>query len=361
MRKKGFLIPCLFALAVLTGCSNGDTADKYVGEQITSMKEKGSDSFTTLLDEGIAKSNEAFTLQFPEELKEPYQEFLKYSFNAVTFEVSSAKKKSDDTFSVLVTYTPINIQRTTDASNSEFLSTLETTDLTAAVTSILENDAGLLTDTPVHDTEIISTLDVAKKGDKYSITEDSLKKFVEQAIVNYMEPYNQVCDIIDTYDFINAYLNASFKGDVAQFALHTDRTEEEAYAWYEEDVFDPPADLSEAYVDRYKAALKTIMSQCQYTVGIPVKEAGGFSYTVDVTTTPNNSFADAYHEFENGTYYSLDEASAGLVQAMEKYAAAPTFGEETTQNVTINSSSLLSANQENSELYTLATTILMMP
>ena len=39
MRKKGFLIPCLFALAVLTGCSNGDTADKYVGEQITSMKE----------------------------------------------------------------------------------------------------------------------------------------------------------------------------------------------------------------------------------------------------------------------------------------------------------------------------------
>lgn len=39
MRKPGFLIPCLFALAVLTGC-NKDTADKYVGEQITSMKEK---------------------------------------------------------------------------------------------------------------------------------------------------------------------------------------------------------------------------------------------------------------------------------------------------------------------------------
>ena len=46
---------------------------------------------------------------------------------------------------------------------------------------------------------------------------------------------------------------------------------------------------------------------------------------------------------------------------MEKYAAAPTFGEETTLNVTFNSSSLLSANQQNSELYNLATTILLMP
>lgn len=360
MRKKGLLIPCLFALAMLTGCSK-DTADKYVGEQITSMKEKGSDSFTTLLDEGITTSNEAFTLQFPEELKEPYQEFLKDSFNAVTFEVAPAKKQGDDAFSVQVTYTPINIQQTTSASNTEYLTELETTDLTAAVSSILEKDTGLLTDSPVHDNEIISTLDVIKSGDKFSITEESLQKFVKQVLVNYMGPYDQICEIIDTYDFVNAYLNASFKGDVAQFALHTDRTEEEAYAWYEEDVFDPPADLSDAYVERYQAALKSIMNQCQYTVGIPRKESGGFSYTVDITTTPNHSFADAYHEFENGTYYTLEEASAGLVQAMEKYAAAPTFGEETTQNVTINSSSLLSANQENSELYTLATTILTMP
>lgn len=360
MRKPGFLIPCLFALAMLTGC-NRDTADKYVGEQITSMKEKGSDSFASLLEEGIAQSNEAFTLEFPEELKEPYQEFLKDSFNAVTFKVSSAKKKSDDTFSVQVTYTPINIKRTTEGPNKDFLDALDTTELTAAASSILENDAGLLKDSPVHDDEVISTLDVTKDGDIYNITKESLETFVRQAIVNYMDPYNQVCDIIDTYDFINSYLNASFKGDVAQFALHTDRTEEEALAWYEEDVFDPPADLSSDYTERYQAALKSIMSQCRYTVGIPKKEAGNSGYTVDITTIPNNSFADAYHEFESGTYYSLDEASAGLVQAMEKYAAAPTFGEETTQNVTFNSSSLLSAGQENSELYNLAATILTMP
>ena len=46
---------------------------------------------------------------------------------------------------------------------------------------------------------------------------------------------------------------------------------------------------------------------------------------------------------------------------MEKYAAAPTFDEETTVTVSINASSLLDAGNENSELTALATTILMIP
>ena len=104
-----------------------------------------------------------------------------------------------------------------------------------------------------------------------------------------MQPYNSVCEVLDARDFMQSYLDASFKGDVAQFALHTDRTEEEALEWYEADVFTPPADLSSAYHDRYKKALKEIMKQCKYTVGIPRKEAGLYSYTIDITVTPNNS------------------------------------------------------------------------
>ena len=65
--------------------------------------------------------------------------------------------------------------------------------------------------------------------------------------------------------------------------------------------------------------------------------------------------------FEGGTYYSIEEVSAGLITAMEKYAAAPTFDEETTVTVSINASSLLDAGNENSELTALATTILMIP
>lgn len=360
MRKRTLLISCLFALSLLTGCSK-DTADKYVGEQITSIKEKGCDTFTKLLDEGIAESNETFVLQFPDELKEPYQDFMKDSFNSITFEVSKARKMNDGTYSVQVTYTPLNIKNTVEKTNLDLINALETTELTQAVSSVLEEDSALIGKSPSHDTEIISTLEVTKDGDKYTLKQESLDKFISQAIPGYMEPYNAVCDILDSHDFITAYLNASFKGDVARFAVHTDRTEEEALAWYEADVFTPPSDLSEAYIPRYQEALKTIMKQCQYTVGIPKKEAGIYSYTVDITTTPNKSFADAYNEFESGTYYSIEEVSAGLVQAMEKYAAAPTFGEQTTVTVPINVSSLLNAGMNDSELSDLATTILVIP
>ena len=66
-------------------------------------------------------------------------------------------------------------------------------------------------------------------------------------------------------------------------------------------------------------------------------------------------------EFEGGTYYSIEEVSSGLVTAMEKYAAAPTFGEETSMTISFNASSMLSAEDDNSELSALATTIFMIP
>lgn len=360
MRKPTFLISCIFAFALLTGCSDSG-ADKYVGEQITSIKENGSDSFDTILDAGITESNESYVLQFPEELRESYLEFMKDSFGAISFEVAKAHKMNDGTYSVQVTYTPLNIKNTVETTNTEQIAALETTELTGAVTSILEKDTGLLKDSPAYDAETITTLEVTKDGENYKISAESLENLLSQALNGVMVPYDQVCDILDCQDFIKAYLDASFKGDVARFALHTDRTEEEALAWYEADVFDPPSDLSEAYIPRYQEALKTMMKQCQYTVGIPKKEAGVYSYTVDITTTPNTSFSNAYSEFEAGTYYSIEEVSAGLVAAMEKYAAAPTFDEETSLNISFNTSSMLNAGSEGSELSTLAGTIFIIP
>lgn len=360
MKKLISFLPCLLALILLAGCSQ-DSAEKYAGEQITSMKEQNTDNFTALLEEGITKSNESFILQFPEELREPYLEFMQDSFKAIQFEVSRSRKLENGNYSVQLTYTPINISDTLKTKNKDLLASLETTDLTESVSTMLKEDAKLLESSPVYDEEILSTLDVTKEGDQYSITSDSMNTFLSHALNGYMEPYNMVCDILNTYDFINAYLDASFKGEVTQFAKHTNRTKEEALAWYEADTFDPPSDMSEAYIPRYKEALKAILKQCQYTVGIPRKESGIYSYTVDITTTPNHSFADAYTEFEQGTYYSIEEASAGLVQAMEKYAAAPTYGEETTVNVPINTSSLLKAGNDDAELTNLATTILVAP
>ena len=176
-----------------------------------------------------------------------------------------------------------------------------------------------------------------------------------------MTPYDTFGALYDMQDFLTSYLDASFKGEVAQFALHTDRTEDEAYEWYLADTFDPPADLSQAYVARYQAAMQNLLKQSSYTVGTPRLEPGLFSYQIDVTITPNNSLADAYHEFEQGTYYSIDEASEALVAALEKYAAAPTYGTETTLTVPVNMETLTTADQEGSDMATLATTILPSP
>ena len=136
MRKLTFLISCIFAFALLTGCS-GNKADEYVGGQISSIKESGSDSFASMLDEGIAESNDLYVLQFPEELREPYLEFMKDSFSAISFEVAKAKKMNDGTFSVQVTYTPLNIKNTVEAANIEHIASLETTELTGDRKSVV--------------------------------------------------------------------------------------------------------------------------------------------------------------------------------------------------------------------------------
>ena len=176
-----------------------------------------------------------------------------------------------------------------------------------------------------------------------------------------MEPYNSLCELYDAKDFLTAYLDASFKGEVTQFAKHTDRTKEEALSWYEGDVFSAPDDLSSAYKERYTLALKNILKQSRYTVHVPRKEQGLMNYTISVTTTPNNSLVTAYQEFESGTYYSIDEASRALVEKLEHYAASPVYGDETTTDISLNGHTLLDSGNEDSELQKLGTIICPMP
>ena len=70
MMKRRFLLPLtLFLLFLLTGCADKNSADKYLGEQITMIKEKDSGKLSRLLEEGIEESNKNYTLQFPDDTK----------------------------------------------------------------------------------------------------------------------------------------------------------------------------------------------------------------------------------------------------------------------------------------------------
>lgn len=358
MRKKLvlFLTTALFCLSVLAGCSK-DTADAYAGKKITTLKEEKSDDFALLLEEGIAESNDTYVLQFPEELKAPYREFLQEAFKSMDFEVQKAKKNGSGNYHVKISFKPLDLTGTTEHINDAHAEGLASADLTAEVTALLKEDTKAIQKKPKFSTEILATLEVTEKDDGFAISDEALKGLLEQALLGYMDPYNKICELLDAQDFMQAYLDASFKGEVTQFAKHTDRTEDEALAWYEEDVFDPPSDLTSDYAERYKNGLKALMKQCKYTVGIPKKEKGVYNYTLDITYTPNNSMVNVLHEIENGTYYSMNAVSKAFVEKIEKYASAPAYGAETTMTIPLNITAINTSGADGSEYQKLANAI----
>ena len=70
MKKKHLclVLTLIFAL-LLGGCASGETADKYVGDLITSIKKEDPSSLYSFLEQGISDENETYVLQFPDELK----------------------------------------------------------------------------------------------------------------------------------------------------------------------------------------------------------------------------------------------------------------------------------------------------
>ncbi len=362
MTKRRFLLPLiLFLVFLMTGCKDKDSAGKCLGEQITSIKEKDSEKLAFLLDKGIQESDRKYTLKFPEELKDTYLTFLQEALQTVRFQVSEAKRNGKDEFTVQVHYTPVDISSTTMDVSDAFVSSLSSSDLNAEASSLLEKAKKALKESPCFTKKTYTILTVNKTEDSFQVREEDLKKLLSRAIDTYMAPYDRICELLDARDFLTAYLDASFKGDVTRFALHTKQTEAEALAWYDSEAFLPAADLSSDHQKRYTAAMKELLKQCKYSVGIPKKEDGVYNYTVDVTVTPNKSLKDLLSEWKKGTYDSEDDVNQALVELLEKYAAAPTYGKETVVTIQLNSASLMNAGQDGAEITRLAREILPIP
>lgn len=323
------MFPALLVLSgifLLGACGNKKSADQYVGECITELKEKDR-ALSAAMDAGAEESNGQYVIQFPDELKAPYMEFLKQALNQVEFNVKQAEENGQGGYKVKVYFEPLDILETTAAENAGYLAAPAEDNLIDAVNGILKSDRELLEDGKKRE-EAYQTIEVKEKGDSYEISQESLVDLVKAALVDYMDPYNCAAEVYDEKNFLQSFLDADLKGDVEQFIKYTGSTKEEQLAVYEDSFSSDadagfPADMEQ----RYKEALKTIYKSCDYSIGIP-KQTSATGYVIEVTVKPNLSITNASAEFQNGTYYSEEEAREAFVSIYEKYAAAPVYGDE---------------------------------
>ena len=350
MKKRIVLYASCLLLGLMilcSGCEKKESADDYLGRLITRAKENEGE-LSSVLEMGIkdAKSSKNFVIDFPEELKEPYEAFMKEALNQVQFELNKADKESDDTYIIRVTYEPIDIAATTEDTDAEFVKNISGTDFTTEAEKLLEKDTKLLSNATKQQKKS-QTIIVKKSGDSYKVSEKDITALLQDALQGYMAPYEAVGTVFDFRDFMQAYLDAYFKGDTERYQLHTGESAEEAAAWYEDSFSEFRLDdLTDDQNARFLNAVKAIYKNCQYTLGA-MRQVSLTEYQFDLTTTPNTSIVNAAKELDAGTYYSTAEVADAFLNIYDKYAAAPSYGTETT--VTINWNSLNMAASSASE------------
>ena len=366
MKKKSlcFLLAGIMVFGLcLSGCSGQvrkDPKEAVEKTVLNSLKVKAED-FSGLLEDGIKETDELneFTLTFPEEAEEAYLYFMSAAYSKVKPEIASIDEK-EGSYTARVTFDPLDLRLSAADTIDTYVGALKSADPAEALDGLLTEVKKELKKKPVYAEKLVYDFKVEKDGDSYKISEKDIRKVMKNAVTEYMLPYETINGIMDERTYFQAYLDASLKGEFTQFMKHSGKTQEEAQVWYESGgAFDPPDDLSQPYRERCSAAVKNIIKQCSYSVGIP-KQNGIMDFTVEVVITPNNSLTAAWNEFQNGTYYDIDSASAAFVGILEKYAAAPALGEETIFKAEVNASSFTSVD-ESSDVYRLVNAICPVP
>lgn len=92
MKKRRMLCALCLLLGLMmlcSGCEKKESADDYLGRLITRAKENEGE-LQSVLETGIAdaKSSNDFVIDFPDELKESYEAFLKEALNQVQFDLT---------------------------------------------------------------------------------------------------------------------------------------------------------------------------------------------------------------------------------------------------------------------------------
>lgn len=185
MKKRIMLCALCLLLGLMmlcSGCEKKESADDYLGRLITRAKENEGE-LQSVLEMGIAdaKSSNDFVIDFPDELKESYEAFLKEALNQVQFELNKADKESNDTYIIRVTYEPIDIAATTQETDARYVENISGTDLTTEMKNLLEEDTKLLSNAKKQQKKS-RTITVKKSGDSYKVSEKDITALLQDAL-----------------------------------------------------------------------------------------------------------------------------------------------------------------------------------
>ncbi len=348
MRKRAAAFMLAIAAALFfAGCGDAEKVTEQVGKEITEIKEDH-DRLTELLDAGTASRQEEFTIAFPENAKEEYLKLLQTALKKVEFKAEAAESNGENGYRVKMNFKPLDMKAVLEAADIAYAENMQSADFQAELKNVVIQDISLLED-PVYKEETWEYVEVKKSGDKLEVSSEDMLILLQKALPGYMNSYNIIARAFDRQDFLKAYMDAMFKGEIDRYCEHTGMTDEEVMAWYEEAFEEIDGiGLSEEQNMRVEAALKTIMANCNYTVGIPRRESE-YSYIVEVDVVPNLSLQKAMEELEGGTYYSEAQVKEEAVNIYEKYAAEPVYGDAVTTSVTVNIQELAGSMNEESQ------------
>lgn len=357
MRKRAAAFMLAIAAAIFSaGCGGTEKVTEQVGKEITEIKENP-DRLTELLDAGTASRQEEFTIAFPENAKEEYLKLLQTALKKVEFKAEAAESSGDNGYYVKINFKPLDMNAVLEAADIAYAENMQSADFQAELKNVVVQDISLLEEA-VYEEETWEYVQVKKSGDKLEVSSEDMLVLLQKALPGYMSSYNTIARAFDRQDFLKAYMDAMFKGDVDRYCEHTGMTGEEVMAWYEEAFEEIDyIGLSEEQNIRMKEAVKTIMRNCNYTVGIPRRESE-YSYIVEVDVIPNQSLQKALKELEGGTYYSEEQVKEAAVNIYEKYAAEPVYGDAVTVSVTVNIQELAGSMNENSQFMQFMQTVL---
>ena len=346
LRKAGasLWILLLLVLFLLVGCGKGQSAEEYLQERMEAFQAGDDELANALLDLEIQEADGDYVLQFPEELREDYLSFLKKACSNIKYKIVDSKSFQDGSKITLELW-PVDVESAVSSQDAVYLQQLASTDLTTAVKEILEQDTALLGQAKQGRKQKL-VLRVEETDSGYQIEDASMQELAENILEGPMKPYKDVAELLDIRDYLEAFLNASYKGDVARYAEHTGQEQSVALEKYEESFSAEGLSdlaLNDEQQSRFTNAMKTIFANSSYEIG-QIRSGAQGGYVLDVTLKSNLSLQKSRQEFENkasgGRYSTSAQLAEAYISILEKYAANPVYGEQTSMELQLDEGAL---------------------